>query len=388
MADVNATDYMNRLLELKSKVRYSGTRVKSVWVFTDKNGHHIFRPSEPVEIETPYDYEGSAKVINSRIVKVTDLVFDKAQITTLPQTGILTRKNIINCADASVTSSVGLSVTGTKSWSVTKTDSVSTTVGASVSGSVGIPGVAGGSASLSFSQQISTSNAVTDGGSDQVTRSSNENISVGPKRAISIELFAYQSGAEIPYSATVVIDGDLQENGSGLTVASSLLSEAERTLPISGVLRLSNVSEANLRTRDLGGAEGCETPMGMTITEERFSSFPTDKLGSYFAEEFVDSSSAIRQNGQLFSHIGKFGECSWTSTDGEPQIGPPDGTHYEILYTTQITEPTPGCGFNDLGLMNLGLFNVEVRQYRTYVGGKLVSEWQDSTKTFVMCFSF
>ncbi|MEO7213322.1 MAG: aerolysin family beta-barrel pore-forming toxin [Mucilaginibacter sp.] len=388
MGDVNATDYMNQLLELKSKVRYSGTQIKSIWVFTDKDGKHINKPSEPVEIEVPYDYVGSAKVVNSRIVRVTDLIFDKTRITTLPQSGILTRKTIINCADASVTSTIGLSVTGTKSWSVTKTDSVSTTVGASISGSVGVPGVAGGSASLSFSQQISTSNAVTDGGSDQVTRSSNENISVGPRRAISIELFAYQSGAEIPYSANVVIDGDLQANDSGLSVASSLLSEKERTLQISGILRLTDVSEANLRTRDIGGAEGCEAPMGITISEDRFSSFPAEKLGSYFAEDFVNSASAVRKDGQLFAHSTKFADFSWTITEGGPQIGPPDGTHYEILYTTQITEATPSCGFNDLGLMNLGLFNVEVRQYRTYVGGKAAAEWQESVKTFVLCFPF
>jgi len=388
MAEINATDYLNKLLESKPNVHYSGTRTKSIWVFNDKNGHKIFRPSEPVEIEEPYDYHSFAKVINSRIVKVTELVFDKARITTLPQSGILTRKTIINCADASVTSTIGLSITGTKSWSVTKTDSVSTTVGASLSGSVGVPGVAGGSASLSFSQQISTSNAITDGGSEQVTRSSNENISIGSKRAISIELFAYQSGAEIPYTANVVIDGDLQKNESGLAVASSILSETERTLNISGILRLTNVSEANLRTRDLGGAEGCDAPMDLTISEEQFNSFPTDKLGNYFAENFMDSSSIIRQNGELIARVGKFAECTSPSTDCEPQIGPPDGTHYEILYTTQITEASPGCGFNDLGLMNLGLYNVEVRQYRTYANGKLVSEYQDSVKTFITCVPF
>ncbi|MGF6149794.1 aerolysin family beta-barrel pore-forming toxin [Pseudomonas fluorescens] len=385
MPDIIACDYMNGRLLLKPNVTLNGVHKVTVTHYIHTQFGDI---ADPQEVEQPYQYPSPARVTNSRVVEVLDLSFDQASITNLPQSGLLARKTVQNCANTSVVSSIGMSVTGTQSWSITKTNSVTTSQSASVNATFGVPGGAGGGVALSFSQQFSTSSAVQDGGSQQVTRSSNESISIGPKQAVSIELFAYQASAEIPFSAQVVIDGDLENNVGGIQKASDLLSLEERTLPFNGVLRLSDVSQANLRTTDLGGPMNCGEMKNLHVVEEKYPPLPAAALGPYLLERFLPAENLMRDDkGSLITHLGKFSTFAWNATaaDEGPTIGAPDGTSYEILYTTQSYEPSPACGFNDLGLPNLGIYSSEARQYRTYANGQLVNQWQETVKTFVGC---
>ncbi|HEX8590636.1 hypothetical protein [Pseudomonas sp.] len=384
MSEISASDHMNSLLATKSLVIYTGTITTDVIVYQDVP--LLGKIPVVTKVTTRHDSSGFSKVVNSKVIEVLDLKFDQANITSLPQTGLLTRKTVQNCADASVTSSIGLSVTGTQTWGVTKTNGVTTTIGASVNASVGVQGVGSAGMTLTFSQAISTTTAMSEGGSQQVSRTSNENITIGPRRSVLIELFAYQSTAEIPFSGKIVIDGNLENNLSGVTQASDLLSLSERTLPFSGILRLSDVSQANLRTSDLGGVQGCAVPNSISIAEERFPPFPADKLGSYLLDRFKAPVDFARsESGEIHDHIGKFSNFTWLGENEGPTIGPSDGTSYEILYTTEIYEPSAACGFNDLGVMNTGIFSLEARQYRNYSNGQLVSQWQDTVKNFLRC---
>jgi hypothetical protein len=69
-------------------------------------------------------------------------------------------------------------------------------------------------------------------------------------------------------------------------------------------------------------------------------------------------------------------------------IGPPDGIHYVILASREIAKPYVGCGFNDLGIPNTGIFTAEDRQYSNYVNGKLVAQWLTTSETFKECRNF
>ena len=113
------------------------------------------------------------------------------------------------------------------------------------------------STSFNMSRTVSLSTTVTETDSQTVTRSLNSSMIVGPKKHGRIELLAFETTVEIPFKANVVIDGNVDANKSGISKASQLLSVSERTVPFSGVLRITNVSAGQTNTFDLAGVPNC-----------------------------------------------------------------------------------------------------------------------------------
>ena len=66
-------------------------------------------------------------------------------------------------------------------------------------------------------------------------------------------------------------------------------------------------------------------------------------------------------------------------------IQPPDGIHYVVAGTRQEVRPAPECGFNDFGVANPGIFNVETRQYSEYQNGQLIRSWAEDVSVFAGC---
>jgi len=132
--EVDAIAHMNRLMEAKPPVTYLREDVR--WETIRFPGGTI---RIPIPIKVPY--QGPARAANSYVAEVTAFAFDKAKLVALPEISLYTHKQLLNCADTNVSSTVSLALTGAKGWSVSKTDGVSTTVSASASGSVGVPGV-------------------------------------------------------------------------------------------------------------------------------------------------------------------------------------------------------------------------------------------------------
>jgi hypothetical protein len=67
------------------------------------------------------------------------------------------------------------------------------------------------------------------------------------------------------------------------------------------------------------------------------------------------------------------------------EIGPMNGVHYTVASTTEVTRPSPACGFNDIGVANPGIFIVETRAYEEYRDGNLVRSWTEDVETFNRC---
>lgn len=66
-------------------------------------------------------------------------------------------------------------------------------------------------------------------------------------------------------------------------------------------------------------------------------------------------------------------------------IGVPDGIHYTIVSTKEVTLPTAACGYNDLGIQNPGVYVVETRAYEEWRDGELKRSWTDDVETFSRC---
>ncbi len=385
--DTNASQYMNGLLASKPSVSIATTKTRppTQQEFADcvhKQGFpfpNIGQCAHPIT-EAIVSTQ-AATVTSSYVVGVPKLAFDQAQMTSLPTSGLLSRKRIQNCGNVQLTDSITLSVVGTQGWSLSKTHSLSTTMGVSATGSVNYAGN-GGSVTFKWDQTISASDTVVESKSDTVTRIINDTLQVPAKTAVDVELFAYQAAAQVPFSAQIVIDGDIVTNQSGINKASQLLSVAERTLPFDGVLTMSEVSNSVFRTIPIIGADACSAPPpAETFTKFKIQPEQLAKIDSQFAKV-----SMSKQMKALSPAIQKQLSAIVKLDDDGPSIGVPDGTSYTILYSTEVVKPDLGnCGFNDIALPNPGVYNRETRQYETYVGGKLISREVKDVDTFVRC---
>jgi Clostridium epsilon toxin ETX/Bacillus mosquitocidal toxin MTX2 len=327
------------------------------------------------------EYSAPATVTDSFVVETSSLLFAAVQATSIPVTGRLKTKRIQNCADANLTDTITLTVSGQRGWQVQKSNTLSTTIGASASGSVGVPNVASGSISLSWSQTISSSSQTQESKSDTVTETASDTLTIGPRKALDAELFMYQASAQIPFHADITIDGNVIPNKSGITKASQLLTKAERTVPFDGVLQLDDVSHATFRTIPLTGAAACD---GVAPSTQE------TVLSAQAAAKYVQSSqlqfakSVAAKNNLLLPQVMK----AMKLDDTGPIIGPPDGTSYSVLYTLELVMPDFGrCGFNDLAVPNPAVYAREARQYTTYANGILVSSEQRFVDVFLKCQS-
>ncbi|NOT14731.1 MAG: hypothetical protein HOP21_03955 [Methylotenera sp.] len=326
-------------------------------------------------------YEDSASVKTTQIVKVGNLVFDENQMVTLPERGLFSSTDYQNCDDVTLSQTVSLSVSGNKGFSVAKGESITTTK----AGSISLSGkFFGGSAStsLSISESVGLSSQTSESSSDTVTRTSSTTVSIPPKRSGRFEVLAYETTIEIPFSATVVVDGELAPNDSGITMANQLMNENERTLPFSGILRITNVSNANIRTIPAPKPNQCkDSEKALTLMSQPFVSIPAKSIPKETKKEFLPQKTLFSKFKTTAMHSFSVGSLA-----GTPQIGAEDGIKYEIISVADVANPTPSCGFNDLGLMNLGIFSVETRRYTQYSDGNIVSSWIDKIETFKSCW--
>jgi hypothetical protein len=194
---------------------------------------------------------------------------------------------------------------------------------------------------------------------------------------------AFQVTADVPFRASVEVDGELQPNLSGVTLASQLLSAEQRLLQIEGSIRLQSLSEATLRVSALPQEQLHDDPqVTLRVVDDR-ASF-VGQISNAFRDAFAPLQHLARDNGALVavsaSSFGAVGQAVLND------IGPPNGTHYQILYTERISRGTPACGFSDTAAPNWGNFRIEAREYTTYVDGKAVARWQEKVEIFESCW--
>lgn len=368
--EVIAVDFLNKLLESRSQITY----IKNELTGSGNGGFEV----------RSIPYQGAARVVNSYISEVSTIQFDKAKIKSLPEYSLYTQKQLINCADTSITSMVSLSVSGTKMWSVTKTNGITTTSAASISGQIGVQGVQLKGMNLSWQQAINTSTQTQEQFTQNTIRAMNDTISIGPRKTANVSLMAYQISIEIPFSATIIVDGDLAANQNGLTSSASLLSKEERTLPFSGTLKISDVTEASIRTDELQGAAGCEGNAGRLVAGELTpqATFATGGASKSLKEGFIPLNEFGRVAGGLKP---KPLNVQAAAAIAGAEIGNPDGISYKILFTIETAKPDIQCGFNDIGMPNIGIYDVETRHYTNYANGQLINQWTDTVEVFKRC---
>jgi len=375
----SAADFLNEALAKKPLITVSTT----VWKARQKCRRLPKSADGGVACEEEKYQETStsqtpASVTSTTVVKVNNLKFDTAKIVSLPGRAMVDFKEYSNCDDVQLTTSVTVGVSGTRSWSVSKTEGVSTTTGGSAT-LTGSAQYGSASVSLNYSHTINTSTTESESFSEAASRTATDSVSVGPKKVGRFSIIAYQMAMDIPFSGEVIVDGPIRENTSGIQRASDLLSERERTMPLRGVLHSTDVSAAKVKTESLPFAPECQSDKrsdaALVMNEHRFDA-PDKAVSARFLTGFVAQGKIARDSKNIVSSA---------MSNVAAQIGQPDGTSYEILYSTETVHPDPRCGINDLGIANLAIFNVEHRIYRTYVNGKEVAVWASDNEVYRKC---
>lgn len=236
-----------------------------------------------------------------------------------------------------------------------------------------------GSATITttWNTQVSTSTSTTEGHSTTITRAINESIQVPARHALNFEAILYESSAVIPFKANVVLDGAILANLSGISSARNLLSEIERTFEIEGKIKATGVSEAHIRTKNLGpqSPENCKADVSKDLTSTISFSNPSKNLLSGFLPSAklsrVSASTAKTVSHDRIEPIAP-----------GPVISAPEGTSCEVLWTNQVYKPAPICGFNDVGIPNQGIYNQENKTCRTYSNGQLINQEARTDETF------
>ena len=150
------------------------------------------------------------------------------------------------------------------------------------------------------------------------------------------------------------MDGDLpsapRDQAMDFRTAGQLINETERTLQINGTLSSTDVTEASLRVEPIQGGVGCnqDAAEGLTDLEENVTyAVPLNGASKWLTEGFIDESEILklkledqsREATRIFEipkTMRPFG-----ALDGGT-IEAPDGTYYEVLYTTEVVRPFVG----------------------------------------------
>lgn len=104
---------------------------------------------------------------------------------------------------------------------------------------------------------MSTSSTVENSYSTTTANTDEEDISIPPSSAVLYNYLVYQVTGTLPFTADVVVDGDIVPNASGVSLASQLLpDEQTRTMTFAGNLVLQTMSTGEVHTKDTNGCAG------------------------------------------------------------------------------------------------------------------------------------
>jgi hypothetical protein len=330
---------------------------------------------QTIEYTYTQTYQDNARVKSGQVINISQLRFDPARLTQLPGTVLVDRLNYINCGEDQFNPAFNLSVTGTESHSVSKTQTVSSTVGVQVDQTFTAGnGLFGGSTSIqvNFSMTLSNSTTNQETSSTATTQGYSGTILAAVGHAGYAQLAAVQQGIEVPFSATVTVDGDMEDNISGYNKVSQLLAVQERTLPFSGTLTAGGLSDAFTGLFKPDEPFNCSDPKykgQQTATYKKFQ-VPLTAMSGDLAKDFGTIKETFAKRPSQTTPQQLDNDAATTST---------------TIESTEVYVRDPACGFDDVGHPKTAIHLVELKHYTTHVDGTLHQEWDEPTEKFVKC---
>ena len=271
--DTSAIDLkaeLNSILEGKGKVTKSRTAYSLVpgrcTGGTSERGHEHVWCEKSVNVPYEERYLDSLHVINVDVVKVTRVSFDKEYATSIPSKGHIQGFHAHNCGETPLPVSRSLSVSFETSQSVSWNRTVTTS--SSVSANMSFTLLAGAGISFSYSKSVAIADGVQGSESSNCSDSQGVSPSVPGNDEIWVEMRLNEYNLAVPVQATIVVDGTVEPNLNNATRISDVLTEAERSFTVTGVLNAATCSskgELKKYERKLTPEE-CPVPGGVEVT--------------------------------------------------------------------------------------------------------------------------
>jgi hypothetical protein len=325
-------------------------------------------------------YPDIARVVNAQVIQVSTVQYDEAHMVSLPSIALFDESTYYNCTDGEYIPTLSLTVSGQYGWGVSKTHSIGSTTTVNLGGTFplslganGLPVAGGPTFNMSMSQSITLSDSTTssESHSETVTRQDTDQKQIPGNSTSQITIVAYQLALDVPFSATVIIDGNMEDNTSGYTKASDLLSAAQRTITFDGTMHLKGVTEKSVLV--VPAPLSCTDPKlrnGTGLFEQRSWSTPVRHPVDGFVMQAV-SDEARRDHSALLRQD-------------------PTGAHddYQVLArTTVIKSAGAQCGRDTTGKPMSGLFYEEMRNYFSGLDAADASPGQRTVDLFQRCVS-
>ncbi|MCR2833836.1 hypothetical protein [Parerythrobacter lacustris] len=397
--DIDVKDDLEAKLRNKPSLTYGKfetvVRQKCHWVNLPSQhefGSNMTEFCEPYSTTVDNSYQAPAKVVSTEILEIRDFKFHTERMTALPADIIIKKRNIFQCTEGDYSTTISEQLQSSEGWQFIKSRSVTTTNSIDVSATASyMPSGIGASAAVNVRHQtaLTVGRQQMDSMSRTITRSVSDTYSFTGPKAVTVDVFAYRTTVEIPYSGVVYVDAVLEPNNSGIVRASQLLTLEERTFPIEGVLRANDVSNADFRAFERRG--GCINP--------EIAGFVVDSLDDQYEtaaslrpdfRSFGSNRSALLQaddNDKLFagSSIDESVNAGAAPLASDQVIGPADGISYRVVFTRQEIRSDPTCGYTDLGLPKTRQYSIEQREYQQAQNGRIVRTWMESLTTMGQC---
>jgi hypothetical protein len=382
-AETDVISYINAELAAKNVLVNKNRTVEYTHVecyFVGLNGRP-HRECNEVTSTRVEKYTDLARITSVNIISIQPIKWDNAQIKTIPATALIQRLSYANCGQDPYSTNETLQVKGAHSNSVSKTHSLSikTSVGLKNSFSAG-NGLFGGQTEISVGIDVTTSDSTTNSEqfSNEETRTWGVSISPQPGHAGFLQILAIQQSIEVPFSTTIVVDGNMEPNASGVSKVSQLLNETERTLPFDGSVKATQLSDAYTGNFRPDTELNCEDPTykGRDFVSDKANlTVPLSSLGKEYAAAYTTFQKAYEAN------IAAVVALPATHT-AVPTTDEPTG---QAIYSSEVVVSDPKCGFDNYGQPKLAIHLSELGQYTKFEKGVLQHAWDEWSDQFKSC---
>ena len=338
ITSINARAELDRLLATKGHFRKQRLVAQDVrecdWRPCHMGDHECLRCTT-VRKEVPQTYTDTLRLAGNATGVVKGEVLVEPQFSVLPDQFHLHPLDVVNCSPdqpQSLTKTLAVNLQTTTSVQVTRGVTNTTTI----TGNVQFKFLDVGSASLTIQGSRAVNFSTTESQQTSNTLSQTEQVTLAapPRTRSQAVLRVIEGGARAPFRATVVLDGPLDSNLDGKTMASHVLSEAERTVNVEGVLQVTSASQSQVVRKDLPvTAELCGgNDRRVEITEYEQTTLPADSLATDIDVTFVTGKSL----GALAPARTLAGLFGIAATDSTPRPKRLSGRPFDDLLVTGV----------------------------------------------------
>ncbi|WP_298361197.1 hypothetical protein [uncultured Litoreibacter sp.] len=226
-----------------------------------------------VKVDRVDIYTAPPSVANWQVIEISELILDEERMVRLPDNlyvKTVKGKNCSTVSDLPIGQTLKFSSTERVSHSVSRGVTSSATITARLT--FKSPEGFGGSLGGSFTRGISLTNTEAHTTGRTISQSFDFRVRVAPRKLLTARAIVAETSLVIPFSGTILVDGNVDANLDGVGKISELLSPSARTLAVEGELSVTASTDVNTEQndRDLTDRECANGDVDSSVVFEDF----------------------------------------------------------------------------------------------------------------------